>query len=91
MWCQKTVIKREFGAISFAFGGKTKRVQKEGPAPFFPTLFFPSLTVIPFVSFSYGKCQCFWVEVALNVGLITIQDGNLKPLYKMQSYNVFVW
>jgi hypothetical protein len=72
---------------------RQRESEKEGPAPFFPTLFFPSLTVIPSVPFSYGQCQCFWVGVAPKGGLITIQDGNLEPLYKIQSYIVltFVW
>jgi hypothetical protein len=35
--------------------------KKKEPTPFFPTLFFPSLPVLPFVPFSYGKCQCFWM------------------------------
>jgi hypothetical protein len=37
------------------------RVKKEGPTPFFPLLFIPSLTVLPFVPFSYGQRQCFFV------------------------------
>jgi hypothetical protein len=42
------------------------RVKKEGPTSFFPTPFFPSLTFLLFVLFSYGQRQCFWVAVAPN-------------------------
>jgi hypothetical protein len=57
------------------------RVKKE-PTPFFPTLFIPSLTVLPFVPFSYGHCQCFFVWGCTKLGPKAIQDGYLEPLYR---------
>jgi hypothetical protein len=60
---------------------RQRESEKRETDPFLPHSILPFLDFLPFVTFSCGQCQNFWVVVAPNWELKTIQDGNLEPLY----------
>jgi hypothetical protein len=61
------------------------RVKKEVLSPYFPTLFFPSFTFLPFVLFSYGNVNAFGLRFHPIWEKDLSKMGKTYPLYREYS------